>query len=165
MGGFLKKLERIFMTFLVITLILMVSVQILLKDDISRSKIKNIEMAIKNVIAPDRNTVPVSSIDNYKKEITEKKGYMVIDLLNNLKLPQVYLIKNGKRVANFKDGVVTVRVDNGDFLEIDARFYKSPLWFEITELSPSIKTWKPGQQFRVNGNEKKLGIVRFYEKL
>lgn len=74
MGGFLKKLERIFMTFLVITLILMVSVQILLKDDISRSKIKNIEMAIKNVIAPDRNTVPVSSIDNYKKRNNRKKG-------------------------------------------------------------------------------------------
>lgn len=160
MSGFFRKLERFIVNLIVIALIILISFQILMKNETTYQRIKDLEFAFKDLLGfQQQKTVQVAEIEK------NPVGMVTIDLLQDLSLPQVWLIKNGKRIADFSDGVVLVRVEEGDLLSIDARFYSKPLWFEITSLSPSIRTWQVGQQFRIREQEIRLGIVQFYDKL
>lgn len=158
MNKFFRKLERFFINVVVITLIILIGFQILMKDDVIYQRIKDFEMTFKQYFnSPE--TIQVTRIQD------ENKGYITVDLLNDLSLPQVWLIVNGERVSNFSSGIVTISVKEGDSISIDSSFYSQPLWFEITFLSSDISSWQVGQQFRLNNNQKRLGIVHFYEKL
>lgn len=159
MNRFFVKIERFLVNLLLIILILIISFQIIMRDESAYQQVKKLEYTVKGLLNT-KDTVEVTSI----KEM-EKKAHLTIDLLHDYSLPQVYLIQNGSRVANFSNGVVRVEVSNGDFISIDATVFKKPLWFEITYLSPSISNFKPGQQFRVSGNIKNLGVIEFYNKI
>lgn len=159
MNRFFRKLERFFVNLLLITLIVIISFQIIMRDESTYQHIKKLEYTVKGLLNTG-NTVEVTSI----KEM-ERKAYLTIDLLHDYSLPQVYLVQNGLRVADFSDGVVRIEVNSGDLISIDATLLKKTLWFEITSLSASISNLKPGQQFRVSGDIKSLGVIEFYNKI
>lgn len=158
MKGFFRKLERFFVNLMVIILIVLISLQVLMKNDETYQKIKNIEFAIKNLFNLEQSVEVTNQIEQYT-------GFVTIDLLQDLSLPQVWVIKNGQRVKNFQNGIVEIRVQEGDLILIDARNFPQALWFEITYLSPSIYNWQEGEQFRINQEIKRLGIVKTYDKL
>lgn len=157
--GFLQKVEKFFINLTVIILILLLTVQILMRNETAYSKLKEMEFSIRNIIQEDA----VMRVFGYR-ELAEE-GYIVIELMQDYSLPQVWLVKNGQRVDNFADGSVRINVRDGDLLVLDCSFCNEVLWFEITDLSASIKTWYTGQIYRIHGEEEKLGVVQFYDKL
>jgi hypothetical protein len=159
MNGFFQKLERFFVNVIIIGLVVLISFQILMKNDTTYRNIKDWEFALRNFLGFKQKTEQVTGLEE------ERSGMITIDLLQDLSLPQVYLIINGQRVADFSEGVVKLKVDEGDLLKIDARFYDRSLWFEITSLSLNIRNWQVGQQFRIKGEEFRLGVVQFYDQL
>jgi hypothetical protein len=159
MNNFFQKLERFFVNLIIIVLIILISFQILMKNETTYRNIKDWELALRNSLGLTQKTVQVTGLEE------ERSGIVTIDLLQDLSLPQVYLIINGQRVADFSGGVVKVRVEEGDLLKIDARFCDKSLWFEITSLSLNIRNWQIGQQFRIKGEEFRLGVVQFYDQL
>lgn len=159
--NFFDKVERFISNVVIITLILLISVQIVMKNEDAYNKFQIVENKVReflNLKEPEK----VVEVTNF---IDEKRGYLTVDLLQDLNLPQVWLVKNGERVANFSKGIVRITVKEGDLITIDSRYYPEPLWFQITSLSSSIKTWQVGQQFRTSGQEKIIGVVQFYNKL
>lgn len=159
MINFIRKLERLFLNLLIITLIVIISLQIIMKNEKAYQRLKEIEFSIKNVFQEQQ----VIKVANFNE--IEAQGIIVIDLLQNYSLPQVWLVKNGQRVGNFTEGNVKTTVLEGDLLVLDCRFHNEPLWFEITKLSSDIRTWHTGQQFRIYAEEKRIGVVQFYDKL
>lgn len=159
--SFFRRLEGFFINLIVIILILLVTVQVLMRNDTAYSKLKEMEFAIKNIFQEE----PLVEVFRYEEDMKEEEGIIVIGLLQDYSLPQVWLVKNGQRVANFAEGLVQITVKEGDLLVLDCSFCAEPLWFEIKELSSSIKTWYTGQLFRIYGEEKNLGVVQFYDKL
>lgn len=159
MNSFFRKLERFFVNLLLITLIIIISFQIIARDESAYQHIKRLEYTVRGFL----NTGDTVKVTSTKK--MEEKAYLTIDLLNDYSLPQVYLVQNGLRVTDFSDGVVRIEVNRGDVISIDATLFKKSLWFEITSLSPSISNIKPGQQFRLFGDIKRLGIIEFYNKI
>lgn len=157
--GFLQKVEKFFINLTVIILILLLTVQILMRNETAYSKLKEMEFSIRNIIQEDA----VMRVFGYR-ELAEE-GYIVIELMQDYSLPQVWLVKNGQRVDNFADGSVRINVRDGDLLVLDCSFCNEVLWFEITDLSASIKTWYTGKIYRIHGEEEKLGVVQFYDKL
>ncbi len=157
-GNFFHKVERFITNLIIITLIILISVQIMMKNETAHQRIQYFESRIRGFFQPEE-IVEVAGLD------TQNSGFITIDLLQDLSLPQVWLVKNGQRVTSFSRGIITIQVKEGDLLVLDTSNYPQPLWFEITSLSPSIKSWQIGQQFRTNGQEKNIGVVQFQDKL
>ncbi|MFW5991735.1 MAG: hypothetical protein ACOCQN_00915 [Halanaerobiaceae bacterium] len=162
MNGFFRKFECIFVNIVIIVLIVLIGVQVVMKNENAYQRIKEFEMTFKSLFQQGEVVEVAGNLDNHEEAL---QGVIVIDLLHDYSLPQVWLVKNGQRVENFAGGIVKVNVNKGDLLAIDARFCNQPLWFEITDISPEINTWQKDQQFRIYREEKRLGIVNFYEKL
>lgn len=156
---FLSRAERFFINLTVIILILLLSVQILMRNEKAYNKLKQIEFSVKGLFQEDT----AISVFNIEERVEE--GFIAIELLQDYSLPQVWLVKNGQRTANFLDGSVRINVKEGDLLLLDCRFSNEVLWFEITELSSNIKNWYTGQVFRIHEEERKLGVVQFYDEL
>lgn len=160
MGNFFEKFCKFVVNLIVIALILLVSVQIIMKDELASKHLEKIEMVVRNIFTQEEKLIKVS-----KTDIQETKGIIVIDLLQDLSLANVWLLRNGEKVANFKSGVARINIKPGDHISINSSFYSQPLWFEVTYLSPSVSTWQIGKQFRTTGDRLKLGIVEFENKL
>ncbi len=167
--NFFKKLERLFINIVIITLIFMICLQLVMKNDVAYQRLKDIEYTVKSVFQR-QDLIEVTKQKQEVIEVTNENqfvedGYIVIDLLQDYSLPQVWLVKNGKKVANFSNGIVEISVKEGDLLLLDCKFYKNPLWFEITALSSDVRNWHLGQQFRITAEERRIGVVAFYDKL
>ncbi len=167
--NFFKKLERLFINIVIITLIFMICLQLVMKNDVAYQRLKDIEYTVKSVFQR-QDLIEVTKQDQNVVEVTKKnqltrKGYIVIDLLQDYSLSQVWLVKNGTKVANFANGVVKVSIKEGDLLLLDCKFYNKPLWFEITALSSDVRSWHLGQQFRITAEERRIGVAAFYDKL
>ena len=158
MNSIFKKIERFLMNLIIITLIVLISLQIAMKNDTTYQRLKELEYTVKGIFQK-QDVVEVIG------ENETLEGVIEIDLLQDYSLPQVWVVKNGNKMANFADGIVKIRVEQGDFLVLDCKFYNKPLWFEITNLSPNIRNWYLGQQFRITAEEKRIGVVEFYDKL
>lgn len=156
---FFRKVERFFLNLIILLIIFLASFQVIMKNETAYQRLKNFESSIRTVFKEN----PLTEVINYIDE--DEEAYIIIDLLQDYSLPQVWVVKNGERAANFSKGIVKITVKNGDLLLLDCRFCQEPLWFEITDLSSDIRTWPKGQQFRISSEEIKLGIVQFYKKL
>ncbi len=157
---FFHRLERFFINLVLIILILLISVQLLMRNDSAYSKLKVMEVSIKNFFQDQ------AVMEGFRPgQLIVEEGVINIELLQTYSLPQVWLVKNGQRVANFAEGSVEIRVKEGDLLVLDCSFCPDPLWFKVGEISSNIKTWYTGQIFRIYREEKVLGVVQFYEKV
>ncbi|MFW6035961.1 MAG: hypothetical protein ACOCRZ_06875 [Halothermotrichaceae bacterium] len=161
MNNFLKKVEHFFITLIIVILIILVSVQFLMKNDAAQQKLQNIEFAVREILNPNE-AVEVTAVDN-KKEV-EYDGFIVIKVLQQLSYPQIYVKLNGEIYDDFSNGFVEVKVREGDLLAIDARYFDKPLWFEITYSSPDISSLKKGHQIRVYNSEKIIDVIKCREQ-
>ncbi|MEJ6952169.1 hypothetical protein [Natronospora cellulosivora (SeqCode)] len=159
MRNFLEMVEKFLVNFIVIGLILLISLQLIMRTDMGYQRIKNLEYSLRNVLHEDE------TVEVFARPQSFSEGKILISLEQDYSLPQVWLVKNGTRVANFSAGFVEIAISEGDFLLIDSKFYDQALTLEIKEISPNVRSWHVGQQFRVFSEEKRLGVVEFYDKL
>ncbi|MFW5981709.1 MAG: hypothetical protein ACOCQO_00725 [Halanaerobiaceae bacterium] len=159
MRNFLEMVEKFLVNFIVIGLILLISLQLIMRNDTGYQRIRNLENSIKSVFREEE------AIEVTTQEEISQKGTMLISIVDEMSIPQVWMVKNGERISDFSRGFVEIELIEGDFLLIDAKFYDQPLWLEVKEISPNISSWHKGQQFRISTEEKRLGVVEFYEKL
>ena len=155
MNSFFRKVEGFLINLLVIILIILISTQFLMKNEVAYQRIKELELTARNWLNQERVVEVIQPLQ-------AEAAYLTVDLLQDLSLPQVWLLKNGEKVANFRQGVVRIKVKEGDLIALDTSYYSQALWFEITSLSSNINTWVPGKQFRSYREEIILGVVRFY---
>jgi|SRR5690554_2206434 len=160
---FFKKLERIFINLMVITLIFLISFQLVMKNEEAYQKIKNYEMMVKGFFNNNQQAIEV--INPIYDEVNNEAGIVAIEILGGFKLPQVWVIINGEKISNFENSLIELSVNESDLIEIDSRNYPDVLWFEIKYLSPSIYSWNIGQQFRFYQEIRKIGVVETYRKL
>ena|SRR5690554_4462053 len=156
---FFKKLERILINIMVIALIFLISFQILMKNEETYYKIKNFEVMVKGFFNNNQQSIEVVN------PLNDEAGVIAIEILGGFKLPHVWVLVNGEKVANFENNTVELSVNESDLIEIDSRNYPHILWFEIKYLSPSIYSWNIGQQFRFNQEIRKIGVVQTYHEL
>jgi len=144
---------------MVICLVLLISYQIIIKTDTANPALRKIDNIVRNYMNRDEIEESITVVE--KKD----NGIMTIDLMQNYSLPEVWVLKNQNRIANFEQGIVTINVQNGDYLSIDARNYDGVLWFKITSVSEDIRVWSKGTQIRTAGNLVDMGIVEMIDKL
>ncbi len=159
MNSFFNKMGRFILNVMVICLVLLISYQIIIKTDTANPALRKMGNIVQNYLNRDEVEESVT--------VVEKKDYGVItiDLMQNYSLPEVWVLKNQNRAVNFAKGIVTINVQNGDYISIDARNYEGVLWFEITSLSEDIKNWSEGTQIRTAGSMIDMGIVEIIDKL
>ena len=167
MLNFFEKIGRFVVNLMIVGLILLVGIQIVMKNDTAQTTLNNLEMTIKSYFRnTTQNLIPAQKVVQVKrKQDHNYLGTITIDLLQDLSLSQVWVKKNGIKVANFARGYIKINVKKGDFITINSRHYSKTLWFEITNLSTNIGSFKKGQQFRTSGTIVNLGIVRSNNRL
>ncbi len=161
MNNFFNRIGKFFINLMVICLILLVSFQIVLKNDSAYNELKGLERMITGVFSSDNN----QAVQVTESRSIREHGTLVVDLMQDLSLPEVWLLRNGERVQSFADGIVRVEVYDGDLISIDASDYRGVLWFEVTSVSHNIKNWKQGDQFRITNNILGLGVAEINSKL
>lgn len=162
MKDFFYKIERFLINLLVICLILLVVSQMIIKDDRAVQRIvdlrDNIYYTFENILHLEDHSIEVSNQNNIKE------GFIRIKLLQGISLPEVYILKNGKKVDNFKNNEAVIIVKNGDVLALDSRTFYDPLWFEIVYLSDNISFLTTGHQYRTEGNLVNIGVIKLFDE-
>jgi hypothetical protein len=160
MNNFFLKFEKILINIIVIILILLISAQFIMKNEYTYERLHRLKLSIKNIFNDKNKTINVSKIDKLNSQ-----GKIIINLLNNVSLPQVWVLINGEKIANFDNGIVQLFVRDGDLISIDSRAYNKTIWFEITYIQSFIKNLSIGEQFRLNSEKKVISLIKFNDKL
>lgn len=153
MSNFYYRLEKIIINIIIIGIILSLTTQFVLQNDKTLHYLQNIQQAFKNIINDNDNAVSVSTRPE------QEKGIIVFNTVNEETFPNIWILKNGQRVANFKKTPVIVEVNNGDLLTIDGRNYAKVIWYEVSIVSSNINFPQQGQQYRTNNNTVSVGII------
>ncbi|MFW5976561.1 MAG: hypothetical protein ACOCQS_01305 [Bacillota bacterium] len=151
---FFEKIGRFIVRLAVFGLILVISIQFLMNNEEAYTRLREVEMLVKDYFSESSEVVEVS-----QEEIEETQGSITFKVLQNQSFSQVWLLCNGERIDSFSEGEVTVNVNQGDFLTIDATNYEENLWFEITNTTTNIRNFENGQQFRTSGEMLNIGVV------
>jgi hypothetical protein len=130
-----------------------------MKNDSTWQRFEELRLSFKEMFVPGEEVVKVGTSSQ------KEEGVVVIQLVSDLSLPQVWVLKNGKRETNFAQGNAICSVTEGDLLTIDSRYYNNTLWYKITSLSSTINNLENGDLFRTSGNTASLGIIKFNNKL
>ena len=131
-----------------------------MKNDTAWQRFQDLEVTFRNLISPQKEeVVQVNTLEQIQE------GVIVIHLIPEVSLPQVWVLKNGKKEVNFSSGYVVCHVNQGDLLTIDSRYYDDALWYKITSLSSTIKSLELGELYRTSGDTTSLGIIEFNNKL
>ena len=156
-----SKVEDILIKIVLICLILLISSQIILKNEVAKENFlflkNNLQYSFNNIVANRENALEV-----IKSSKVNEKGILKISSMQDLKLREVYILKNGKVVNTFEEGEILLEVADGDILSIDSRNYDSPLYFEISYISNNIQSLSAGLQIKTNGNLIRLNKIKIY---
>jgi hypothetical protein len=88
-------------------------------------------------------------------------AHVTLELKDYSSLAKANLLVNQKKVADFRQKQITIRILPGDIIEIDGSFYNQPINFEITKISPNIIESSFQKQIRTNSNVVLVGKVEF----
>ncbi len=84
---------------------------------------------------------------------------VTFQLLDYSTLPKAAIMVNGEKKGCFTHRYVTVAVDDGAVLAIDARFYQQPVSVKVIETYGDVQ-WPPaGTVFAVHGTVREIGKV------
>ena len=99
-----------------------------------------------------------------KTVFAPQEKHIVFQIKGDFSSKQVKLVINGNVVGDFASGSLKVTVEPGDKLAIDAREYEPAIWVEITDVSASLNSFQPGQQFWIKEEYKTLNSVKSNNK-
>lgn len=148
----LNTTGRFLLGIITIGLVLLISIQILLGFDQTKSYLHWAERqvgVIKEQIFPT-NIQKVS-------QATASES-VTVKLLNSGNYPGVRILVNNERAVYFTNSTIQIPVKTGDLLIIDTRGIEQALWFEIIDYSSKVSSLQKGQQFRVRNDLKVIEI-------
>ena len=154
------KIQNILVKFLIILLILIISTQIIIKNEYAKNNLlllkNNLEYKINKMLLNKDMAIEVISNKNI-----DEIGIMKIKTVRNLSLPKAYILRNNKRASNFSNGEAVIEIHNGDLISLDTRAYEQRILFEIEYLSNNISSLSAGYQYATNGNIMNITRVFF----
>ncbi|NLP17625.1 MAG: hypothetical protein GX376_00865 [Firmicutes bacterium] len=83
-----------------------------------------------------------------------------IKILGHQTLRQAFVMVGEDRITNFNKAEVEITVAGGKEIIIDGSFYKRPLTFKITAVSPGVLSPNIGQEVTTWGSRENLGRVK-----
>lgn len=85
-------------------------------------------------------------------------GRLTVTLISQPSAPGAYLLLDGRRAADFRQGSVTVRVRAGQRVEVDGRAVLSALTFRVTAVE-GLSEPRLGEQITTDGDLAVLGVA------
>lgn len=144
---------RFVMGIIAVGLVLLISVQIMMEFDQTRSYLKWVEGRLGIIDLPE-----VREVSSYIPEET-----VTIKMLNSGEYSDARVLMNNERDYHFQTKIVQIPVTDGDLLIIDTRGIDEALWFEIIAFSETITSLKQNQQFRVRNDLQVIEIKIDYK--
>ncbi|HHW54280.1 MAG: hypothetical protein WAQ41_02830 [bacterium] len=93
-------------------------------------------------------------------EAGEDAARIKVKLLGHQALRHAYVLVDERRITNFIEAEVEIVAAEDEEVAIDASFYKRPLTFQVTAVSPGVLSPFIGQEVTCWGNRVSLGRVR-----
>lgn len=88
-------------------------------------------------------------------------GNVTLELQDYSELHRALVLLNGNEVGNFSSSLVTLRVFDGDQLEIDCTAYARPVHFKVTKVSVGIDRAKLQTELELCGERGLVGRIDF----
>lgn len=151
MSNFINKVEGIVVKMLAVLLILLVSTQIMFREEGGRNILKGVEGYLQQHLSQ-----PVVLDGEY--------GYIQMKLESG-GLPQIKVLINNRIVDDFQHYRVRVYVREGDYLAIDGGEIKGFVILTFEQVSRPIKNIEPGNIIVIDGGRKELGRIIFDSKI
>jgi len=151
-----EKGERILLRVVIFSFVTLVVVQSLLSDDSMRlylSWAERLEGEPLQVWSESASRVTDSESGIFAHMTIELKGFSA--------LAKADLLINGKKIADFRQKRVTVKIYPSDVIEVDGSFYARPLEFEVVNLSANVETPNLHQHVQTNSSTALVGKVKF----
>lgn len=140
--SFLRRLEKGLFRLIIVGFLLLATLQILRG---SGNMLSNIE------------GIPTTTIST----LPERYGVLTLESADNSSLPKVKVLVNRKPKGDLTYQEVTLRVKEGDLIEIDAREYPLPIRIKVSFASSDL-LWPPvGMEISLSGELKKISDVVF----
>lgn len=99
-------------------------------------------------------------VENWPQGAETAAGRVEIMLVSQPAAPGVELLVNGRRVGDFAAGRLSVQVNDGDALAIDARSAPETLAFCVVGITPRVLRPSLGDRFAVRAQQIELPAVR-----
>lgn len=146
--GWGKKLEKLLIRFVILCAVALVVTQSLLATDPMRRVIGYVDLEDLAVYSP-----------NASQQLMVGEPTITLYLKEYPCLPKMHVLVNGEPVRRFNDRYVTLQVQDGDLIEIDATFYDHLVEVQVLTTSEEIISPEKGKMLKVTGITS-LGKVR-----
>jgi len=151
--SFIEGLEKLLLKLVVLGVLLLIVVQIFMTGDSFRYYLSGTERM-------EGRPIPVGVEAAATADKVHPMTTITFKLRDFAAAPKVDLKVNGRAVAKFKNGEVTVAVDDGDLIELDGGFYTHQLVFAVKATSGPVSYPKIGQEFVVQHGVTAVGRVK-----
>lgn len=88
-------------------------------------------------------------------------GNVTLALEKYTQLERAYVLVNGRRAGSFVGDSLTVRVYDGDLLELDCTAYSRPVGFQLKRASTGIDRSLLQEELRLQGERAVIGRIKF----
>lgn len=85
---------------------------------------------------------------------------LTITLVSQPRAPRALLLLNGKEAASFERAEVTLKVKEGDLVEVDGTLYRNPLQFRVTATAHEILEPAAGLEVVTRRSVELVGRIR-----
>ncbi len=134
-----KRLEKLLVRSVILGAVLLVVTQSFLATDPLRHVVGYVDLK------------DIKESPNAGQQLVPGKPTVTFYLKEYAGLPKLQVLINGESVGKFNDRYVTVQVQEGDLIELDATFYNNPAQIEVLETSAQVVYPKQGQTLKATG--------------
>ncbi|HHW92347.1 MAG TPA: hypothetical protein GX735_06620 [Firmicutes bacterium] len=93
-------------------------------------------------------------------EVGEETARIKLKILGHQALRHAYVMVGQRRITNFQEAEIEIIVNKDEEISIDGSFYKRPLTFQVTSVSPGVLSPLIGQEVTTWGSRESLGKVK-----
>jgi hypothetical protein len=156
---FAEKVEKGLIRVVIIGVVLMVMVQALMTREQYR-----IFLSWGEKLEGQSLNYPVSVTkqDENKPSASQAKPaetFMNISADMSSSLPKAIILVNGKQSGNFSNQEISLKLKDGDVVEIDSRYYNFPINYKITSSSDNLAYPDKGKKYTSNQSIVMIGKV------
>ncbi|MEC9489242.1 MAG: hypothetical protein UMV23_07165 [Halanaerobium sp.] len=145
MSNFYARMERFLLKFLAVLLILLISTQILLKEEGARNLLEQVESFL--------------HFQEARPVIQEGHYCLVLLKLEEGGHPELKVLINNRVVDDFTSALVRVYVQEGDYLAVESREKINRLKLTIEGLSEPLLNIAEGDSFIIRERRLELGRI------
>lgn len=159
MRKFAQKIEKGLIRVVVLGVVLMVMVQALMTREQYR-----IFLSWGEKLEGQSINYPVSVTKQTENEPSAPRKEPAQTLMNisadiSSSLPKAIVLVNGKPAGNFSNQKISLKLKDGDVVEIDSRYYNFPINYRITSTSGNLAYPSKGKKYTGNQSIVMIGKV------